>query len=408
MRRITNIPLLRKHNVKTVFSIIWERRAVTRRELSDLTSLSAPPVSGIINQLKNEGFVRITGKGDSRGGRQPDIVEFVPDAYYVMGISTGVYRIRGIVTDLYCSVIDDCEMAVNREFDEDIRPGIRQVVKELLEKFGRISDVNRIIAAGCSFAGSVNSGSGLVLNSPILGRFKDFDLKSFLHEQSGLPVYTENNVNLAALNEYYFGKGLGRDFVLFIQAGWGIGSGLVIRGDIYTGADDSALEIGHTVMQVNGKRCYCGSYGCLETIASFPAFFELFNKNARESTKKEVRNLADAGFSLESVYRVFELARSGDEAAIKVIREVGEYIGIATANMLNILNPDIVVLGGEYCAVKDTILESIRETVRTHAWPVVKDTEIVFSDYGMNADLRGAAAFAVRNILEAGHEAFIR
>jgi predicted NBD/HSP70 family sugar kinase len=397
--KITNIPLLRKSNVLALFGAIWEKKVTTRKELAELTSLTAPPISGIISQFLKQGLVRVRGKGTSAGGRQPELIEFIPDAFYVIGVSVGVYRHRAAIFDLYGDKVR--EVSIEAHHTRETGQLTRHLYKILDKLVSGFSDPKKLIGIGVSFPGSVNNETGVVLNSPIIGNAIGLNIKASLETRFGIPLFTENNANLCALGEYWFGKGRGKKFVLFIYAGYGIGGGLVIGGEIYIGSRDAAGEIGHTVMAVNGKKCYCGSRGCLETIAALPALCEQYRRKKGVTAGK-----GSDRFHISEVRAIFSSALGGDLQAAATIRSFGTYLGIATANLLNILNPDIVVFGGEYSEVEEIITDPIKEAVQARAWPVVKGTEIVFTDFGMEAEMRGGATLVIKKLLETGYAFF--
>jgi glucokinase-like ROK family protein len=399
--KITNIPLLRKSNVLALLGAIWEKKLATRKELAALTSLTMPPISGIISGFLEQGFVKVRGKDVSAGGRQPELIAFVPDAFYVVGVNVGVYRHRAAIFDLYCNKMK--EVSIEAHYTREMGQLIRHLYKILDKLVSACPNPKKLIGIGVSFPGSVNNETGVVLNSPIIGNAIGLNIKTALESRFDIPVFIENNANLCALGEFWFGKGRGKKVVLFIYAGHGIGGGLVIGGEIYTGARDAAGEIGHTVMAVNGKKCYCGSRGCLETIASLPALCEQYRRK-----KGTIAANGSNRFRISEVRAIFAKARCGDRAAVSTIRSFGTYIGISTANLLNILNPDIVVFGGEYCQVEDIITDPIKKAVLARAWPVVKGTEIVFTDFGMEAELRGGATLVIKKLLETGYAYFHR
>lgn len=405
-RNITNISLLRKSNIKNILNIVWKNKVVTRKELSNITSITAPTISNIIDILLEKGFIKIKGKGESTGERQPDLIEFNPTSYFVIGISLKVYKVQAFITDLYGNKVQEFE--VNSDYTgkhANILPQLEIVLENLINKFDKKS---KLVGIGVSFPGTIDNKSGIVLNSPIVGNGIGVNIKEYLERRFNLPTFCENNANLCTLNEYWFGKGKNKKYVLFVFAGFGIGNGIVIDGEIYTGYKDAAGEIGHTVIEINGKKCYCGSYGCLETVASYPALFEQFQKGVKMGAKTNFKDIVERGFSVHEVEEIFRYAEKGDKLAISVIENIGRYIGIAIANLVNILNPEIVIIGGDYYKVKNLIGESIKETARLRSWPINKETEIVFTDFGLDACVYGAATLAIKKFLDYRYDYFIK
>ena len=398
-KNITTIPALRRRNTSSILTEAWKSGRTTRAELARATSLTSNTVSNIVNKLLRDTVFVLAGKENSTGGRQPDIIQFNPGCRYVIGISIGVYRTKGVITDLYGKTHKECLREIGDVDDrQDVLNRLSEVMDELLDNFPG----NMVYGVGISFPGTVNHITGVVMDSSIIGNALDVNIKRFIEERYRLPAFVENNVNLCALNEALLGKGKGKSIVLFIFAGYGIGSGLTIQGNIYEGARDSAGNLGHIVIEPNGRRCYCGSYGCMETVASFPALFDFYQKNIKIGAKADYTEIIHESFSVENVQRIFEYARNGDELALNALQNVGLYIGIATANLIGLFNPDIVVFGGEYADVQDIILPVIQDSVKTRAWVTIKDTEMTFSDYGFDADLYGAVSLAIKQFLETG------
>jgi N-acetylglucosamine repressor len=398
--KVTNIPLLRKKNVDTVLNVIWEKKITTRKELSRITSITIPTISNIICLLKEKNLIMIGEKGESTGGRNPELIEFNSSSYYVIGISLKVYKVRGFITDLFGKKVK--EFVIDADYSGEhanILGQLNIVMEKLLDNF---EGKEKILGIGVAFPGTIDSETGIVMDSPIIGNGIGVNIIDFIEGKFGYNTFVGNNANLCALNEYWFGQGINKKNILFIFAGYGIGSGMVINGEIYTGWRNAAGEIGHSVIKIDGERCYCGNYGCLETIASYPALFSEFVRRVKVGEKTKLRGIADKKFSIKLVNEIFESAKEGGELSSAIIKRIGRYLGVATANLINILNPEIIIIGGDYIKVKDIIEESIVETARLRAWHSSKDTEIVFTDFGLDACVYGASTIVIKNILDRG------
>ena len=343
-------------------------------------------------------MIKIKWKRDSTGGRHPDLLEFTPSSFYVIGVSLKVYKVKGLITDLYGKKVK--EFTIGADYSGrgvSILSQLETIIDNLLKDF-RAKD--KILGVGVSFPGTVDYKTGIVLDSPIIGNGIGVNIVKFIENKYGYKSFVDNNANLCALNEHWFGKGKGKKYILFIFAGYGIGNGLVVNGEIYTGRNDAAGGIGHSVIEVEGKKCYCGSYGCLETIASYPALFSEFLKRIKMGEETSLKDLADKEFSIKAVHEIFKNAKEGDALSISVIERIGRYIGIAAANLINILNPEIIIIGGDYYKVKDIIGDSIKEAAKLRTWHPSKDTDIVFTEFGLNACVYGAATLVIKKFLD--------
>jgi predicted NBD/HSP70 family sugar kinase len=198
----------------------------------------------------------------------------------------------------------------------------------------------------------------------------------------GLPVQVENDANLGALAEYRFGAGAGCASVAYLKVATGIGAGLVVDGQLFRGAGGTAGEIGHTIVDDTGDVCRCGNRGCLETYASAPAIVGLLERSFGTAIEPE---------------QVIERAREGDPACRRVLADAGRHIGVAVANLCNLVNPERVVVGGSIASADDLVLDPLRESVRLRAiQSASEDVQIVPGQLGERAELLGAVALVLQ------------
>lgn len=230
-----------------------------------------------------------------------------------------------------------------------------------------------ISAIGVSCGGPLDTKTGVVYSPPNLPGWDALPLKARLESEFEIPVTIENDANASALAEYRFGGGRGYNAVLYMTMSTGIGGGIVIDGQIYHGANDSAGEVGHQILLPDGPRCGCGKRGCLEALCSGPAIArrartaiqeQLADKNTLATT---ILNLVDGRIEAVKSEHVLAAARTGDILALQLVDETAYYMGWGIANLVNILNPDIVLLGTIAIAAGDLLLDPIRKTVSEFA-----------------------------------------
>jgi glucokinase len=265
-----------------------------------------------------------------------------------------------------------------------------EAVEELRELAG--GDVD---AVGFGIPCLIDQRTGravIAVNLPLA----DIDFGDVMAERLGLPVFVDNDANLAALAEHRAGAAAGCTEAVVLTVGTGIGGGLILRGELYRGAIGSGAELGHTVIDMNGPRCQgnCPNYGCVEAMASGTALAREAVRIAGERPDSALaRALAD-GNALAGAL-VTELAYDGDEAAAEVIELIGSRLGVAIASFVNTFNPQVVVIGGGVMAAGDLLLEPARAQVRARALPPSKDeVRIVMAEFGVEAGMIGAAALA--------------
>lgn len=249
------------------------------------------------------------------------------------------------------------------------------------------------IGIGIGSPGPLDRDKGIVIVTPNLG-WVDFPLRDRISNLAGLPATLDNDANCATVGEWWQGAAKGANNVIGMTIGTGIGGGLIIDGRLYHGASDVAGEIGHTTIDSTGRRCKCGNYGCLEAYASGPAIAE----RAREALDVEIDKsaLADmVGGQLDRItaQTVYDAAKAGDLVAREVVRDTARFLGAGIANMLNIFNPDCVVVAGGVTQAGDTLFEPLRAEVRRRAFrPAVDACRIVPGTLPGSAGVVGAVA----------------
>ncbi len=258
--------------------------------------------------------------------------------------------------------------------------------------------MKQVAGLGIGAPGAVDFGAGTVIFAPNLEGWKDVPLKKELEKQLGVPVFVENDCNIAALGVYSTELKSKPRSMVGIFVGTGIGGGIIINGELYSGFGHTAGEIGHMVIDVNGPKCGCGNKGCFEALASRTAIFQQIKAGIKDGQKTMLTEML--GDDLEDLRSgdLRKAIRRGDKFVDRIVEGASEYIGIATANLINILNPEVVVLGGGVIeALADEMMGVIVETAADYAMPgAMKGVEIVASKLGDSAGITGAAVLARR------------
>jgi glucokinase len=268
-----------------------------------------------------------------------------------------------------------------------------QVIETTLKQTGaKRSD---FIGVGIGAPGPLRRNDGIVVVAPNLG-WHNYPLREKLAAEVGLPTTLDNDANCATLGEAWIGAARGARHVVGITIGTGIGGGLVFDGKLHHGASDVAGEIGHTTIETEGRRCKCGNYGCLEAYASGPAIAERAREALERGSESVLPKLAGSAAAITAQH-VYNAAREGDALAREVVRDTARYLGAGIANILNLLNPDVVVLAGGVTAAGEELLTPLRLEVRRRAFkPAVDAARIVPGELGSRAGVVGAVAIAVQ------------
>jgi glucokinase len=256
--------------------------------------------------------------------------------------------------------------------------------------------MKQVAAVGIGAPGAVDFGSGTVIFAPNLEGWKDVALKKELEKQLGVPVFVENDANIAVLGVHVAELKAKPKNVVGIFVGTGIGGGLILNGELFSGSNHTAGEIGHMVVDINGPKCGCGNKGCIEALASRTAIFQQIKAGVKDGQKTILTEMLGDDLSDLRSNDLRKAIRRGDKFVDRIVEGAAEYIGIATANLVNVLGPEVVVLGGGVIeALADEMMSVIVETAKDYAMPgTMKDVDIIASKLGDNAGITGAAVLA--------------
>jgi len=258
--------------------------------------------------------------------------------------------------------------------------------------------LKQVAGIGIGAPGAVDFASGTVIFAPNLEGWKDVPLKKQLEKLLGVPVFVENDCNISMLGVYVSELKSKPRHAVGIFVGTGIGGGLIINGELYSGFGHTAGEIGHMVVDVNGPKCGCGNKGCFEALASRTAIFQQIKAGVKDGQKTQLTEMLGDDLSDLRSNDLRKAIRRGDKFVERIVEVAAEYIGIATANLINILNPEVVVLGGGVIeALADEVMSVVVETANDYAMPgTMKGVEIIASKLGDSAGITGGAVLARR------------
>jgi predicted NBD/HSP70 family sugar kinase len=379
---------MRARNSALLLNLIWRERQVSRADLARRTGLSPSTVSAIVGDLERSGLVQSTGEGLSRGGRRPTLLGFCDDAFALIGVELGASHVLVTLPNLRGKVQAARQSAHAVQGDPE---GALALVRDFIDDCLRTERVarRRLLGIGVAVPSPVHPSTPGRLSPLILPAWSGYDVQAHLAGAYNVPVFVDNDANLGALSEGWWGAGRNGDDLTYIKVATGLGAGYVIRGEVYRGAGGTAGEIGHLAVDPSGPRCLCGLNGCLTTFIGSQAIRTL----ARE------RMTGERGRT-PTIADIVKSAKSGDAAARTIVDEVGHYLGIAVAGLVNLMNPAVVVLGGEITAVGDLLLDRLRETVRARALStLVGETRLVTSNLGEQAIAVGAATLVLQAAL---------
>lgn len=353
---------MRNYNKRLSLDLIrFTPGGISRAELARKLGLTRSAVTAIISDLVQNDLVREAEDGPATAGRPPILLEMNPDRGYLVGVDIGATHIGFIITNFACQTLFEIE----KPFDVTKPPEIAlERVHQCLLSILREQNLNLsdVLGIGVGVPGPVIIERGTVSAPPLMPGWDEYPIRNQLQELWQRPVSLNNDAELGALGEWTHGAGRGERNLAYIKVGTGIGAGLLLDGEIYHGETGLAGEIGHITILQNGPRCRCGNYGCLEALAGGAAIA----RRAQEAVRSGRRTLMAMYEPVEKISAadVAEAAQRGDLVAQEIMKEVGTYLGIAIASLLNLFNPGMVVMGGGISQTGDLLLQPIRQVVQ--------------------------------------------
>jgi len=388
-------PRIRNSNKLSVLNLIrFTPEGVSRADLARQLGLSRAAITSIINDLLEVELVRETINGPVTGGRRSKLLGIHPEGGYVTGVDIGATHLGLLLANLSAQVVHEIEIP----FDVCRGPEIclakvDDLMRELLVRADlKLDDVS---AVGVGVPGPVVEQAGAVIGPPIMPGWDHFPIQSHLQNLWNCPIALNNDAELGAVGEWAYGAGRGERHLLYIKVGYGVGAGLLIDGQIYRGATGSAGEIGHITIIDRGPLCTCGNRGCLEALAGGRAIAEQAKHAVRASGHRTQLSSIEPVDSISSL-DVASAARLGDLVAQEIITEAGNYLGIAIANLINIVNPGMIVIGGGVAQIGDLFLEPIRRSASERSLEAaVQRLRITAATLGRRSTSMGAVVQAL-------------
>ena len=373
---IGSLASIRDINYLKIANLVHAVGAISRSGIAARLNLSKTTVSAVIRRMVRDDIVRERGKGESSGGRRPQMIEFNRQLRTVVGVEIGDRECMGILTDMYAQPIGD---PLVRPIDERLAAGDWRGRKETLEIIGELTstlDRSAVLGVGIGIPGIYDERTRSITVAESLG-LQDFSIRE-LEQAIGFPVRVINRANAAALGEKWYGLGRKVRSMIFVSIGAGVGAGIIIEDRLLLGSTGSAGELGHTVVLPQGPPCRCGGSGCLESLVST----NLLLSRARELTETDAVTLP----------QIERAARDGDPNIRKLLDQQGEYMGLALANAVNLFDPQLLVIGGEMgTACGEFMLPAITRALRQHA-RYFREVEVAVSRLGHLAVPVGASA----------------
>ncbi len=384
---------LRAHNSGVVLRAAWRAERTSRADLARETGLSRATVSDIVSGFVDAGLLEDTEDAaprSSSGGRPPTVLRFVDDGRHILGIELGASHLAVVRTNLRGRILQ----RVTQEFDVAGDPeGTLRAMTDLA--LACLPSDTTVIGVGLALPTPLRQGEGARLSPRLFPRWEGIDVALLLQASLGIRVHADNDANLGALAEHWWGAGRGVGDLAYIKVATGVGAGILIGGEIHRGAGGIAGEIGHTSIDPSGARCRCGLTGCLEAMVG--TSYLLARAEASLAGAHERPMWATPHPTTEQLIRA---AKAGDDVATALVRDAGRQLGVAVANLLNLVNPARVILGGRLTDAGEPLVTALEGSVRERAlWSSVDGYDVRIGALGDDAVALGAATLLLREAL---------
>jgi len=384
--------------------LIHSNQNVSRVELAKRTGASAGSMTAMVQRLIARRLVVESGKGETNAGRKPVSLSLRHDLGYVVGVDLGSFFLRVIVTDILGNICHQIETETR------MAEGREQVLSRTFGAIHRTIETSRVPKAaiqgiGMAHSGVVDSQTGIVLCFPRPGQmtqWRNVPLRDMLEKEFGIPSLVDDSARMMALAEKHFGLGRDTADFLFIEVGMGIGASIFIDGKLYRGPGGSAGELGHMTVNEDGPLCSCGNNGCLEALASCAALIQAVRSGIQQGVISKVSELVDGDLGRISIEMIVQAARENDTLALRVLDEAVSHIGVVLADVINLLNPGVVIFGGPlFREGQELLLDRLRQVIRQRALEKsANEVQLKVSSLRSEAAALGAARLISEEVLE--------
>lgn len=373
----------------SVLRLNWREHKISRAEISRQLDLSRSTVTEIVKELIPTGLVAEVGNGESSGGRKPILLEFQDDAKVILGIDIGATHVSVAMTNLRGKLLfwKEKDYPV-RENVEGTFNAIDELCNDCFSTLKHGSDM--LLSIGVSVPSPVDPIHPEYLSETIIPSWHGKSGLEILREKYGVPVYLDNDANLGALAEHWWGAGKAVNDLIYIKISNGIGAGYILGGKLYRGSKGIAGEMSHMPIDPNGRLCGCGLRGCLATVISAWALKERIGILSNLYPNSSLLN------GIPSIIDIENAALNGDQLAIQVVTEATNYLTIAITSLVNLINPDMIIIGGSLSRLGELVINPIQKKIDECALvSSVSKTKILTSKLGSQGIALGAATLAI-------------
>lgn len=395
-----NSARMKENNIQLVFDAIRENEYISRKDLAKKLGLTSATVTNITSHLLRKNYLLESGLEKSNGGRKPIILSINPTAYYVIGVELSSVSIHCVMTDFKARIIqqkqtDFCAAEGKEAIIDKLIATIEAIIAENGLQKEKIAGIGLVTPGPCDF------DKGLMVNPPHLTGWHNVPIRDIVESRVGIPVSFEKQTAAAAMCEYWFGEAK-HSKVLFLCSilSVGIGSSLLIDGKVFHGFYNSAGEIGHMMIDMNGPRCACGNYGCLETLADGRALVNAVKKKLKTEPDMCER-YGVANIEKLTPAEVCARAEAGEKIFMEALLNCARYVGMALSNIVVTISPDTIILAGDIADSSPLFRQEVKRYIYNRAYlEHNNDIKIYNSKFQENLDSVGGVALVFERIFK--------
>ena len=386
MTKVVKHNSMRSTNTLALFECIRKHGPITKKEIQQHTGLSWGSISTIALELISKKLIVEIKSNESMVGRTPCLLDISNTDNFIIGVDVNLSGLTAALIDLKCRVIKQVREEMFSPNRTNILTKIKLMISQLIAS---VDDKKKIKGIGLAMPGDIDIQNGISVFVPHFEDFSQVPVKQILGEEFGIEVMIEHDPNCMALTERYMGLAQNVNNFMFIRLSMGIGMSIIFDGKIYRGLNGSAGQFGHITMNPDGPRCSCGNYGCLETYASCETILRKSREGLKMGRAPVLETLLAQGDRL-NLATIAKAARGADEFILGIFDDAATYLGIAIANVVNIFNPELIILGGDLMNYQDVFLSKMKRFVDFKCWKNAKHP-IEVSTFGSEAAAIGAA-----------------
>jgi glucokinase-like ROK family protein len=376
----------------------------SRLDLARQAGLSPASITAIVQRLMMKGLVVESEPTRSHLGRRPVPLEIRKDAAHLVGVDLGSFYLRIVITDINGNILDKFRTRT------EMRQGRQRVLERTFQSIHQVIEHSTVSPTaikgiGIAHSGVIDSDAGLVLSYPRPGQmaeWKNVPLREIFHKEFQIPCLLEDTVRTATIAEKCFGLGRDLNDFLYIDVGMGIGAGIFLDGKLYRGAGGRAGEFGHITVDENGPLCSCGNNGCLETVASCAAIIQAVRTAIEQGIDSKIRDLAAGDLDKISIELIAQAAMENDSLAFRVLQKAASYIAIGLADLVNLLNPRVMIFGGAlFRSVPKLLEDPLRRIIKQRSLEKsANEVQLKVSPLGSEAGALGASRLIAERLLD--------